>query len=171
MLEQKVQCRCVLALTATATKATEADVTKVLRISPQNVVRDSNVRDNLRLSITHCNGGTGIACSPPCRRPACQCQAEVLRLKSGSMSQALPLSSWLGVYRLGLLALMSLKPGLQSGLRGLLHRPTMAAFMHAYMPSDSGRHCAGTVDSVHLPLIGVCESVQGQLVGQPRGPF
>ena len=57
MLEQKVRCRCVLALTATATKATEADVTKVLKIHPQNVVRDSTVRDNLRLSVTHFNGG------------------------------------------------------------------------------------------------------------------
>ena len=57
MLEQKVRCRCVLALTATATKATEADVTKVLKIDPQNVVRDSTVRDNLRLSATHFNGG------------------------------------------------------------------------------------------------------------------
>ena len=57
MLEQKVRCRCVLALTATATKATEADVTKVLKIDSQNVVRDSTVRDNLRLSVTHFNGG------------------------------------------------------------------------------------------------------------------
>ena len=57
MLEQKVECRCVLALTATATKATEADVTQVLKIEPENVVRDSNVRDNLRLSVTHFNGG------------------------------------------------------------------------------------------------------------------
>ena len=57
MLEQKVQCRCVLALTATATKATEADVAKVLQIEPCNIVRDSNVRDNLRLSVTHQNGG------------------------------------------------------------------------------------------------------------------
>ncbi len=57
MLEQKVRCRCVLALTATATKATEADVTKVLKIDAANVVRDSKVRDNLRLSVTHFNGG------------------------------------------------------------------------------------------------------------------
>ena len=63
MLEQKVQCRCVLALTATATKATEADVAKVLKIEPCNVVRDSNVRDNLRLSVTHFNGGMMNECS------------------------------------------------------------------------------------------------------------
>lgn len=60
MLEQKVQCRCVLALTATATKATEADVTQVLKIHAHNVVRDSTVRDNLRLSVTHFNGGLAI---------------------------------------------------------------------------------------------------------------
>lgn len=58
MLEQKVQCRCVLALTATATKATEADVAKVLSIHANDVVRDSNMRENLRLSVTACNGGT-----------------------------------------------------------------------------------------------------------------
>ncbi len=60
MLEQKVRCRCVLALTATATKATEADVTQVLKIHAHNVVRDSTVRDNLRLSVTHFNGGLAI---------------------------------------------------------------------------------------------------------------
>ena len=57
MLQQQVQCRSVLALTATATKATEADVANVLGIQQQNVVRDSNVRDNLRLAVTACNGG------------------------------------------------------------------------------------------------------------------
>ena len=60
MLEQKVRCRCVLALTATATKATEADVTQVLNIHAHNVVRDSTVRDNLRLSVTHFNGGAAL---------------------------------------------------------------------------------------------------------------
>lgn len=66
MLEQRVQCRCVLALTATATKATEADVTKVLEISPENVVRDSTVRDNLRLSVNHFNGGITSDTTPVC---------------------------------------------------------------------------------------------------------
>ena len=61
MLEQRVQCRSVLALTATATKATEADVAKVLSIHPNNVVRDSNVRRNLRLSVTACNGGEHLS--------------------------------------------------------------------------------------------------------------
>lgn len=61
MLAQKVQCRCVLALTATATKATEADVTKVLNISAENVVRDSTVRDNLRMAVTHFNGGNVLS--------------------------------------------------------------------------------------------------------------
>ena len=61
-----MQCRCVLALTATATKATEADVTKVLKISPENVVRDSTVRDNLRLSVNHFNGGKTPVCLPGC---------------------------------------------------------------------------------------------------------
>lgn len=61
MLEQRVQCRSVLALTATATKATEADVANVLSIHSNNVVRDSNVRENLRLSVTACNGGGRVA--------------------------------------------------------------------------------------------------------------
>lgn len=69
MLEQKVQCRCVLALTATATKATEADVSKILKISSENVVRDSTVRDNLRLSVTHFNGGNAGSCVPAALPP------------------------------------------------------------------------------------------------------
>lgn len=81
MLEQRVQCRCVLALTATATKATEADVTKVLKISPENVVRDSTVRDNLRLSVTHFNGGKPPVCLPACLSvclSVCHCRVEVM---------------------------------------------------------------------------------------------
>lgn len=57
LLQQSVACRCVLALTATATKSTEADVTRVLDIQPGHVVRDSNVRPNLRLHVSHTNGG------------------------------------------------------------------------------------------------------------------
>lgn len=57
-----MQCRSVLALTATATKATEADVAKVLSIQPEQVIRDSNVRDNLRLSVFACNGGMSSPC-------------------------------------------------------------------------------------------------------------
>ncbi len=41
----------MLALTATATKATEAAVLGVLGIPPTAVLRDSCVRDNLRLHV------------------------------------------------------------------------------------------------------------------------
>eukprot|EP00891_Asterochloris_glomerata_P005100 jgi/Astpho2/5100/fgenesh1_pm.00073_%23_4_t len=58
LLKQKVQARCVLALTATATRATEAEVATALDIQPENRLRDSNMRDNLRLSVVHHNGGT-----------------------------------------------------------------------------------------------------------------
>ena len=57
LLRQKVQARCVLALTATATRATEAEVATALDIQPENRLRDSNMRDNLRLSVVHHNGG------------------------------------------------------------------------------------------------------------------
>lgn len=57
LLKQKVQARCVLALTATATRATEAEVATALDIQPENRLRDSNMRDNLRLSVVHHNGG------------------------------------------------------------------------------------------------------------------
>lgn len=69
-----MQCRSVLALTATATKATEADVAKVLGIQPDNIIRDSKVRDNLRLSVTACNGGMmpfGFHHSLPCGALMC----------------------------------------------------------------------------------------------------
>ncbi len=49
--------RCVLALTATATPATQAAVRDVLGIPPESVLRDSSVRDNLRLHVTHTSGG------------------------------------------------------------------------------------------------------------------
>ena len=52
-----MQARCVLALTATATRATEAEVATALDIQPENRLRDSAMRDNLRLSVVHHNGG------------------------------------------------------------------------------------------------------------------
>jgi len=51
--------RSILALTATATKATEAAVCSVLRIpSPQGVFRDSAIRSNLRLSVLRVAGSS-----------------------------------------------------------------------------------------------------------------
>jgi ATP-dependent DNA helicase Q4 len=49
-LQRDMAARCVLALTATATRSTEAAVCCVLGIPPAAVVRDAAVRQNLRLS-------------------------------------------------------------------------------------------------------------------------
>lgn len=52
--------RCVLALTATATRATQAAVAAALRIDPVGgVVRDASLRSNLRLAASRVTGGVG----------------------------------------------------------------------------------------------------------------
>ncbi|KAK9804407.1 hypothetical protein WJX72_011416 [[Myrmecia] bisecta] len=58
MLRERVACRAVLALTATATRATEAAIADVLNIRLEHVVREASMRENLRLSVVHKNGGT-----------------------------------------------------------------------------------------------------------------
>ena len=57
MLRTRVQCRAVLAITATATASTAAAVARVLDIQPDGIIRDDSVRANLRLSVAHTNGG------------------------------------------------------------------------------------------------------------------
>ena len=56
-LQTAVRVQRVLALTATATRATETAVCSVLGIPPEQVVRDTLVRDNLRLHVVRKNGG------------------------------------------------------------------------------------------------------------------
>ncbi|KAL6761906.1 P-loop containing nucleoside triphosphate hydrolase protein [Haematococcus lacustris] len=51
--------RCVLALTATATKPTQTAITQVLGLDPESFIRESPLRDNLRLQVIHVNGATG----------------------------------------------------------------------------------------------------------------
>jgi superfamily II DNA helicase RecQ len=63
MLRENIPCRAVLALTATATKATEASMVQALRISPSAVFRDASLRDNLRFHVHHTNGGTHLLLS------------------------------------------------------------------------------------------------------------
>ncbi len=57
MLRENIPCRAVLALTATATKATEHSMVQALGISPSAVFRDASLRDNLRFHVHHTNGG------------------------------------------------------------------------------------------------------------------
>jgi superfamily II DNA helicase RecQ len=57
VLRTHVKAHTVLALTATATKATEAAVCSVLQIPSQQVLRDSVVRNNLRLHVVHATSG------------------------------------------------------------------------------------------------------------------
>lgn len=56
-LRSTVRAQRLLALTATATKATEAAVLGVLGIPPAAVLRDSVVRNNLRLHVVRKAGG------------------------------------------------------------------------------------------------------------------
>ena len=56
ILQRDVSTRSVLALTATATKATEAAVCDVLRIPQTQVLRDSAIRQNLRLRVLRSQG-------------------------------------------------------------------------------------------------------------------
>ena len=57
MLRENIPCRAVLALTATATKATEASMVDALGIIPSAVFRDASLRENLRFHVHHTNGG------------------------------------------------------------------------------------------------------------------
>ena len=60
MLRTSVRCRALLALTATATAATAASIAAVLGIEADDVVRDDALRHNLRLAVTHLNGGAQL---------------------------------------------------------------------------------------------------------------
>ncbi len=70
MLRTRVQCRAVLAITATATASTAAAVARVLDIAPDGIIRDDSVRANLRLSVVHTNGGADLGHIPAA---ACPC--------------------------------------------------------------------------------------------------
>ncbi|KAI3428841.1 hypothetical protein D9Q98_007658 [Chlorella vulgaris] len=56
-LAGSVRAQRILALTATATRPTEAAIRQVLRISAQSVLRDAAVRQNLRLQVLRTSGG------------------------------------------------------------------------------------------------------------------
>jgi ATP-dependent DNA helicase Q4 len=56
ILQRDISARSILALTATATKATEAAVCGVLRIPQSQVLRDSAIRQNLRLHVIRSQG-------------------------------------------------------------------------------------------------------------------
>lgn len=49
--------KAVLALTATATTATATAIASVLGIEPEAIIRDDSLRPNLRLAVSHHNGG------------------------------------------------------------------------------------------------------------------
>lgn len=57
MLREGVPSRAVLALTATATRATEAAIARALGAKPGCTFRDASLRPNLRLRVQHVNGG------------------------------------------------------------------------------------------------------------------
>ena len=57
MLRTAVPARAVLALTATATSATASAIAETLGIAEDAIIRDDSLRPNLRLAVTHINGG------------------------------------------------------------------------------------------------------------------
>ena len=57
MLRTAVPAKAVLALTATATAATATAIAQTLGIDADAIVRDDSLRPNLRLAVTHDNGG------------------------------------------------------------------------------------------------------------------
>ena len=57
MLRTAVPAKAVLALTATATSATAAAIAETLGIATDAIIRDDSLRPNLRLAVTHINGG------------------------------------------------------------------------------------------------------------------
>jgi superfamily II DNA helicase RecQ len=59
-LADAVPCRALLALTATATRAAQADIVRGLGISPECVFCDASLRANLRLHVRHANGGAAL---------------------------------------------------------------------------------------------------------------
>lgn len=69
LLREHVPSRAILALTATATRATEAQVAAALGVPPAGIFRDASLRANLRLHARHVNGGMrlfwGFALSRP----------------------------------------------------------------------------------------------------------
>ncbi len=60
MLRTAVRAKALLALTATATAATASDIASVLGIETEDIVRDDSLRANLRLAVTHHNGGAAM---------------------------------------------------------------------------------------------------------------
>jgi len=60
LLREHVPSRSVLALTATATRTTESSVAQALGVAPDCVFRDASLRDNLRLHVSHVNGGESL---------------------------------------------------------------------------------------------------------------
>ena len=61
LLREHVPSSSVLALTATATRTTEASVACALGIAPGCIFRDASLRSNLRLTVSHVNGGESLA--------------------------------------------------------------------------------------------------------------
>lgn len=58
VLSNVLKPRAVLALTATATLPTQRCITHLLSIPADCIVCEAPLRDNLRLTVVHCNGGS-----------------------------------------------------------------------------------------------------------------
>ncbi len=54
LLRQSIPCKAMLALTATATSATQAAIADALDIPPDGIIQDTSIRPNLRLRVSRC---------------------------------------------------------------------------------------------------------------------
>lgn len=97
MLRTAVPAKAVLALTATATAATASAIASVLGIEPGDIIRDDSLRPNLRLAVSHYNGGART-CRMPARLPTCRSsennQTSPFALSDTSNSAELVMSLW-----------------------------------------------------------------------------
>lgn len=67
LMQERIPCNTVLALTATATKTTQQSIREVLRIPEESTIRESEVPSNLRLAVQDVKAGQLllVCLSPP----------------------------------------------------------------------------------------------------------
>jgi hypothetical protein len=64
LIQERVPCNTVLALTATATKTTQQSIREVLRIPEESTIRESELPSNLRLAVQDVRAGHFLLICP-----------------------------------------------------------------------------------------------------------
>lgn len=68
LIQERVPCKVVLALTATATKTTQQSIREVLKIPQESTIRDSELPPNLRLAVQDVKAGASPSTIHPTRK-------------------------------------------------------------------------------------------------------